>query len=180
MVDTFDISSISSQRTICFPLRSTYGINLGMKLKGFGKGKYNGYGGKFDRAKGDVDIEDTAIRELEEESTIQVHKSDLKKLAIIDFIFPYAPNFNQRVHIYIIRNWKGRFRKTDEMAPRWFDTRKLPYDKMWDSDKTWMPKIISGETFYARFFWKEDNEAVDEEKSCTDYALKDAPFLALK
>jgi len=150
-----------SERTICFPLRDNE-ILLGMKLKGFGAGKYNGFGGKFETVKGDKDIKDTAIRELEEESMIVANVSDLEHVAIIDFFFPAKPHYNQRVFVYFLKNWKGSPKTTEEMDPISFDIHKVPYDKMWDSDKLWLPSLLEGKKFHARFAWKEDNETVEE------------------
>ena len=41
---------------------------LGMKKRGFGEGKWNGYGGKMDIAAGDKTLKDCALRETHEES----------------------------------------------------------------------------------------------------------------
>ncbi len=46
--------------TLCF-LRTKDKILLGMKKRGFGKGKYNGFGGKIGS---DETIEDAAVREV--------------------------------------------------------------------------------------------------------------------
>lgn len=155
------LKRIISQRTICFPI-SHGKILLGMKLKGFGEGKYNGFGGKFDTSKGDKKIEDTAIRELEEESRIEASVSDLEHVAIIDFFFPAKPGFNQRVFVYFLKNWKGTPITTVEMEPKSFVINDVPYNKMWDSDKLWLPSLLEGKKFHARFTWKKDNETVAE------------------
>jgi 8-oxo-dGTP diphosphatase len=155
------LRKIISQRTICFPI-SHGEILLGMKLKGFGAGKYNGFGGKFDSAKGDKKIEDTAIRELEEESMIQAGVADLEHVAIIDFFFPEKPAYNQRVFVYLLKNWKGTPTITEEMDPKSFDINDVPYGKMWDSDKLWLPSLLEGKKFIARFIWKKDHETVEE------------------
>ena len=52
--------------TLCF-VRKDDKILLGMKKRGFGKGKYNGFGGKKED---NETIHDAAIRELREESGI--------------------------------------------------------------------------------------------------------------
>jgi hypothetical protein len=151
----------ASQRTICFPIRNDE-ILLGMKLKGFGAGKYNGFGGKFDSSSGDKTIRDTAIRELEEESMLNANVSDLEYVGLIDFDFPAKPSFNQRVRVYFLRDWDNESEQTEEMRPEWFDIIAVPYAKMWDSDKLWLPSLLEGKKFYAKFIWKEDNESVAE------------------
>ena len=57
-------------------------VLLGMKKRGFGKGRWNGFGGKM--AVGET-IEDAARRELREEAGITV--KNFEKLGIIDFEF---------------------------------------------------------------------------------------------
>ncbi|MGV8172017.1 MAG: 8-oxo-dGTP diphosphatase [Candidatus Woesearchaeota archaeon] len=106
-------------------------------------------------------MEDTAIRELKEESTLVAKASDLEKRAIIDFVFPAKPTYNQRVHIYFLSEWIGEPERTDEMDPKWFSLNAIPYKNMWDSDTLWLPKLLEKEHFHAIFFWKEDNETVD-------------------
>jgi ADP-ribose pyrophosphatase YjhB (NUDIX family) len=155
----------ASKRTICFPITDDE-ILLGMKIKGFGAGKYNGFGGKFDSSKGDKTIEDTAVRELREESKLEADVRDLEYVALIDFDFPAKPILNQRVRVYLLKIWKGAPGRTKEMDPKWFSRDNIPYRhpiyKMWDSDRLWLPSLLEGKKFYAKFLWKEDNESVAE------------------
>ena len=44
----------------------------------------------------------------------------------------------------------------------WFKRNGLPYNKMWDSDRYWLPRILEGKRIKATFIWKEDNETVDK------------------
>jgi len=144
-----------------------------MKLEGFGAGKYNGFGGKFDTAKGDKVIEDTAVRELVEESALVAKVSDLEKKAVIDFVFPAKPASNQRVHVYFLAIWDGNPQRTEEMDPQQFSVNDMPYAQMWDSDKLWLPELLQGKKFYARFYWKKDNETVDSYELVLDAQLDD-------
>ena len=61
-----------------------------MKKRGFGKDKYNGFGGKIND---DEDVEDAAIRELYEESGVKATKKYLEKVGELTFIFPYKKDF---------------------------------------------------------------------------------------
>lgn len=149
-----------TERTICFPLRGNQ-VLLGMKKKGFGKLKYNGFGGKLEFGE---TAEEAAIRELFEESNLSAKKENLEERAIIDFDFIYKPEWNQRVHVYVINSWNNEPVETEEMIPGWFDIDKIPYTKMWDSDKIWLPLIINGERIKAYFTWKEDNNTINNYK----------------
>jgi len=73
--------------TLCFLINNeTDEILLGMKKRGFGKDKWNGFGGKI--GEGET-IEDAAKRELLEESG--VHATELKKVGELTFFFPDMP-----------------------------------------------------------------------------------------
>lgn len=151
---------IASERTLCFLIRDEK-ISLGMKKTGQGAGNYNGYGGGV--LPGET-VEECALREIREETNLTITKEQLKKTGTIDFHFPYKPEWNQRVHLYVIRSWKGEPEETSEMRPEWFSLNNIPYDTMWDSDKIWLPKLLSGQKIEATFVWKDDNKTVDSYK----------------
>ena len=119
-------------------------ILLGMKKRGFGSGKINGYGGKVH---GTESIEQAAVRELKEEANIHVNASDLEKVAEIDFFFsdvPIEKDWNQTVQVYFLRKWTGEPKESEEMKPMWYDLGSLPLDKMWVSDSFWLPRVLEG------------------------------------
>jgi len=124
-----------------------------MKKRGFGVGKWNGVGGKIDFEKGDKNIIDTAIRETKEE--IGVLALNPEKAGILHFKFPYKPGWDQDVHLFLVKNWQGEPTESEEMAPKWFAYDEIPYDKMWDDDKFWLPHILNGEKIEADFIFKE-------------------------
>ena len=143
------------QATLCFLLKEgDEGRELLLCLKklGFGKGKWNAAGGRFDLAKGDKDIADTAIRETEEEINIKV--KEFEKVAVFDFLYPEEKEWNQRVHVFFCSNWEGEPKESEEMAPRWFKEKEIPFDKMWADDKFWLPRILKGEKLKGRFLFK--------------------------
>jgi len=37
------------------------------------------------------------------------------------------------------------------MKPEWFFHHEIPYEKMWPSDKYWMPIFLEGNKFKGRF-----------------------------
>ena len=74
------------QATLCLLIKENQDkeeLLLAMKKRGFGVGKWNGVGGKINPVKGDRNIEDTAIRETEEEIGVKI--KDLEKVAILSF-----------------------------------------------------------------------------------------------
>ena len=134
-------------------------ILLGLKKRGFAQGKLNGFGGKIEAGE---TIEDPAARELREECGVQVDVSDLKRVAHLEFFFPAKPEWNQVVYTFLARRWRGEPYETDEMKPMWFDTKAIPYDRMWADDAHWLPLVLQGKCVEAVFTFKDDNEMVKE------------------
>ena len=133
-------------------------ILLAMKKRGFGDGKWNGYGGKVEEGEG---IEEAAVREIHEEGNVIVKKEDLENVGVIDFYFPDKPDWNQRVHIYKILKWQGEpeeTEETEEMKPEWFDFDKIPFDKMWAGDDQWLKRVIKGEKVFGEIHFDEEGK----------------------
>ena len=138
-------------------------ILLAMKKRGFGEGRWNGCGGKIDIEKGDKDVLDSAARETEEEIGVKIKNPE--KVAIIDFHFPEVPKekgFDQQVHVYVIKDWEGEPTESEEMAPKWFDTKEIPFDKMWDDDKHWLPHILENKKLKAKFTFGKKDKIVEQ------------------
>lgn len=134
-------------------------VLLAMKKRGFGAGKWNGFGGKQNP---NEDITQTAIRECEEEA--KVIPTNPKKVALISFYFPLVPkekNFDQQVTVFTATQWKGTPEETEEMRPQWFKMDEVPYDEMWWDDKMWMPIIFEGKSLKGSFMFGE-NDKVDD------------------
>lgn len=156
------------QTTLCFLIKQgESGVKellLAMKKRGFGQGRWNGSGGKFD-AQADKDIVDTARRETEEE--IGVKASDLQKVAVINFYFPDSfkdKNWDQQVHIFFCKDWQGEPVESEEMRPAWFAPQDLPYAQMWPDDTFWLPLVLQGKKLLADFFFADDGKVIKDKK----------------
>lgn len=125
-----------------------------MKKRGFGAGKWNGIGGKVDK---EESTREAAIREVKEE--IKVVANTLSKVATLDFYFQHKPDWNQQVLVYLVRSWKGEPTETEEMAPSWFKTKDIPYNKMWVDDIHWLPQVLAGDKLNAEFTF-DKNEVI--------------------
>ena len=148
--------------TICFPIKGDGGrrrVILATKKHKVGIGLLNGYGGKLDPT--DQSIEDSAAREITEESTVLVDKRDLEKVAIVSFYEESKHLFE--CHVYFLHQWQGEFRETEEMgAPEEFLLEEVPYDRMMAADKSWLPLVFCGKKIKAVSVY---NKGVTEEKS---------------
>lgn len=137
-------------------------ILLGMKKRGFGVGRWNGFGGKLEMGE---TIEDAAKREVSEE--IEIKLKNIEKCGIITF---YEAEDNPlEVHIFKSNNFINIPVETEEMKPEWFDVDKIPYGKMWPDDKYWLPMLISGKKFKGEF-WFKDKDNTDK---ITNYNLRE-------
>lgn len=132
-------------------------ILLGMKKRGFGAGKWNGYGGKLNDGESP---EQAVAREIQEESGITVPIENLNHLGTIDFFFIGKPDWDQKGMIYRIDEFEGEAIETEEMSPRWYSFDEIPYDEMWVDDKYWLPHLLANESFTAEFHFDEDGKKI--------------------
>jgi 8-oxo-dGTP pyrophosphatase MutT (NUDIX family) len=119
-------------------------VLLAMKKRGFGEGKWNGAGGKVDP---NEDITAAAIRECQEE--IGVKPIDPELVGKIKFYEKTDPSFGHHAHIFLTTTWQGEPIETEEMRPKWFKIKDIPYDDMWADDKIWYPIMFAGKLFEA-------------------------------
>jgi 8-oxo-dGTP pyrophosphatase MutT (NUDIX family) len=157
--------------TLCLIIKqeTISSIILGMKKRGFGKGKFNGFGGKVDPKE---NIDHAAARELLEETdntaseeNIQKVISELEKVGVIDFHFhdvPQEDGWNQTVHVFVIKNFAFEINESEEMCPKAFSFDQIPYDQMWKDDIYWLPAVLKGMFVRAAFvFDKKGEEIID-------------------
>ncbi len=87
---------------------------LGMKKRGFGEGKFNGFGGKIGP---NETILAAAQRELEEEANVRALDPSLRGHIIFEF-----EGHDELLEVYVFRatRYEGEVRESEEMAPQWF------------------------------------------------------------
>lgn len=134
-------------------------ICLGMKKKGFGKGRWNGIGGKVGD-KMQESVEEAAVRETQEEIGVDV--KDLEKVAELTFTFPHNSAWDQVVHVYLAESWQGDPQESDEMSPRWFLVQNIPFKDMWLDDIFWLPKVLEGAKVRAAFTFGEGDSILSQ------------------
>lgn len=130
---------------------------LAMKKRGFGVGKWNGVGGKI---KSDEPILSAAIREINEEIGVTVSVGDLMPMGEITFSFADNAGWDNHMHIFCIKNWKGEPAESEEMRPRWFDINKLPFGEMWVDDPHWLPDVLKGKKINGQFSFNTKGDAI--------------------
>ncbi len=149
--------------TLCYLLKDGH-VLLGLKKRGFGEGRWNGYGGKVERGE---TPEEATVREVKEENGIAVALDALEKAAVLGFFFTNAPagkSWDQIVHVYICREWSGEPVETEEMRPRWFAFDDVPISQMWNDDPYWLPLVLDGKKVEGTFTFGHDNSSVIEQR----------------
>lgn len=146
-----------NQATLVLPVRDGK-ILLGMKKRGFGQGKINGFGGKIEEGE---TIAEAAVRELSEEVGLETTIKKLSKVGELNFFFPHSnEGWDKIVHVFLIDSWKGEPTESEEMGFEWHDIEKIPFERMWDDDKHWIPKVLNGKTIKGKFSFGEDNSTI--------------------
>lgn len=130
---------------------------LGMKKRGFGAGRYNGFGGKVEEGE---TIEEGAKRETEEESGLLVET--LEKVGIHEFEFAHERGSILEVHVFKILSFTGEPTETEEMKPAWFPLDAIPYDTMWPDDRYWIPFFLQGKLFRSYFLFGEGDTVLEQ------------------
>ena len=137
-------------------------VLLGMKKRGFGAGRWNGFGGKVAP---EETIEDAAKREMQEEAGIELKKFD--KVGVIEFEFQGNPEILE-VHIFKSDDFLGEPMESEEMKPLWFHVDEIPFKDMWPDDIHWMPLFLSGKKFKGKFLFGESDTILGKELSEVD------------
>lgn len=152
------------QATLCLLIKDKE-ILLAMKKRGFGVGRWNGAGGKFD-SKIDKNILEAAVRETKEEIGVDIKNPE--KFGLFHFRFPHKPEWDQDVHLFISKKWTGEPTESEEMMPKWFSFNEIPYNNMWPDDTYWMPHILKGEKVKADFLFAEGDKILKHNLKIVD------------
>lgn len=128
-------------------------ILLGMKKRGFGAGRWNGFGGKVESGE---TIAEAAARELFEESNLVA--GDLLEIGILIFKFADATP-DLEVHVFRVDKFTGEPQESEEMRPQWFKIADIPYEQMWADDILWLPLLIAGQKFKGEFVFDRPSSA---------------------
>jgi len=126
-----------------------------MKKRGFGAGRWNGFGGKVQP---DESIENAAKREILEEAGIEVNKLD--KRGILEFEFQGNPEILE-VHVFRANEFLGEPTESEEMKPQWFHVDEIPFGEMWADDKYWIPLFLEDKKFKGKILFGESDSVLE-------------------
>lgn len=131
-------------------------VLLGMKKRGFGAGRWNGFGGKQEPGE---TVEQTARREMLEEVGVEVE--DAHEVGSLIFEFDAKPDEQIEVHFFKSTNFRGEPTESEEMKPGWFEVENIPFGQMWPDDKFWMPLLLQDKKFTGRFLFGEGDKILE-------------------
>jgi len=126
-------------------------------------GKWNGLGGKLEKHES---FEQAAVRELKEESGIDVEPSKLSLRGTLHF-----PNFKAHknedwfAYVYWV-DLSGQEKKPTVVSPvegklHWINRDEVLSLNVWAADHRFLPLLLKGQKFHATF-WYEGHEVVRE------------------
>ena len=110
-----------------------------------GVGLYNGFGGL---QKTGEPIEVTARRETEEECGVEVLSMEKCGVALIRHDYD---DKTVELHFFLVTNYRGKPKETDEMIPVAFSRNKIPLKRMWPNDLFTLPLFLFGRKCLAIF-----------------------------
>ena len=127
-------------------------ILLAQKKRGFGESKFNGVGGKVE---GNETFEEAMLRETMEE--VKITPVDYTQLATITFDeYVKGKKTIVEMALFVAKDLIGKPKETEEMRPVWFDLKEIPFDRMFPDDSYWMPYVLAGKHFNAKFKFDEN------------------------
>lgn len=139
--------------TLCFAFKQEQ-VLLGMKKRGFGVGKWNGFGGKVLQGES---LREAAMREFKEESGLTA--LSLEEVGVL--VFSWENGRSHEAHVFVCKEWEGILQETEEMKAQWFSSDKIPYREMWSDDVHWFPLLLAGKKFSGRFSFTNSDELID-------------------
>jgi 8-oxo-dGTP diphosphatase len=133
---------------LCF-IRDAGRVALIHKKTGLGTGKINAPGGRIEAGE---TAAQAAVRECIEEIGLTPHAPS--KVGELHFIF--TDGYSLHGTVFIADGFSGEMIETREATPFWCPLDGIPYEKMWEDDRYWLPPVLSGKFFKGYFIFSDD------------------------
>ncbi|GMI46318.1 hypothetical protein TrCOL_g9557 [Triparma columacea] len=120
-------------------------VLLGLKNRGFGEGFYNSFGGKAEQGE---DVVQGAVREVQEETGIEISAKDMAQGKVGVLNFGFADNDKLmvvnlfRVDLDLCDTGGGLDYGCEEITPEWFYYGDVPFGRMFADDSVWFCPVM--------------------------------------
>lgn len=144
--------------------KSDGSILVGKKARGFGKGKWVGFGGK---QKPGETISEANVREMFEETGVVLQEEDVRKVGLLLYTFDVDPTLFLEVHVFDCDDAAklenlNTLNDEYEGAAQWMKNVDIPYDEMWVDFKLWSKYLLDGTRFIGRVKYSDYNTVYSE------------------
>lgn len=80
-----------------------------------------------------------AFRETLEETGLSVN--NLRFHGLLNFYLGTVRRLDQVVFVFSCHKYAGNLQPNREGELRWFSSKGIPYDEMWEDDRIWLPLL---------------------------------------
>ncbi|TBR23720.1 NUDIX domain-containing protein [bacterium] len=132
--------------TLCFVLDRALGrVLLIRKKRGMGSGKWNAPGGKLEPGE---TAAAAAARETAEETGVTPR--GLRYAGLLEFRFAEGSScWDNLCRVFVAEESSGGLcAEHDECSAHWVALDAIPYDGMWEDDRSWLPSLLAGRPFH--------------------------------
>ena len=137
-------------------------VLLILKKKGLGKGKINAPGGRLESGESYVEA---VIRECREEVSI----TPLNPEKRMELHFQFTSGYALYGEAFFTDSWEGEAQSSSEADPFWCDLDKIPWDKMWEDDRSWLPLALAGKKLRGFYVFDDDKMLSEELKELDSF-----------
>lgn len=138
----------TERAVLCF-IRDKNRVMLINKKTGLGAGKVNAPGGR-------IELGETPVQAAVRETMEEIHLEPLNPQKQGELFFQFTNGFALHGTVFFANAYTGTPCATPEADPFWCSIAELPFDRMWEDDRHWLPRALSGEYFEGYFIFEDD------------------------
>ena len=155
----------STRMVLVYPVQGVC-VLLGKKQVRIGEGLLCGFGGRVDpqdHATEETDeYKNAAVRELDEECGLRAQVDDLRYAGDLSIVNPKYPQLGTlKIRIFTLDKWLGNPHPSEEMTPSWHKVGDLPWDRIREVDRYWLPAVLNQRFVTAKIVYDEEEKLIE-------------------